>query len=437
MVGMKEGLAMQRRAFPTKVGRSAAVGLFGCILATSIWLGYEVSISEAAWYTDCPECKRRLGGAGRAGPFPTEEACKASLATLRAQNFPFGPCYSDGGSSSVGGGAFGGGDINSMLMQGMMQGMQGVLNNIFSSIGQDIANTLFGTTSGPGMNPEFERRRQEELERQQRAIQEELARQEEMKKELERKAREDFERERNRAYSLLKGPKPSFEPFGLKGTGDPAQLGLKDISPSRNQRDLSTQWKRLHCSMYLSQKAQAAAERGNEEDAKYLSEQAAQAMEGGTLGVRCPDAPAPPLGYGGLAGPQAAPQVEFYTALMKAVQVDLDKLTVTKKEIQDRRVKKEEAQRKVHEQQQEVMRLQQHASRGTQEQQREDRSVREEAEKLLREAEQNLDDATKGLEESVRRERDIVKGIQQKEDLYQRVQKHPEEAEALLSQVSK
>ena len=397
----------------------------GSVFLVFIWC----ALAEAAWYADCPSCARHLGGSGRAGPYPSKQVCQAYVNKMKAQSFPFGSCYGSddsGGGSSYGGGLSPG---QQMELQMMEQVIGSVFAPLFQSLGQSLADTLFGAPSTS--NPALERQRQQELERARKALEEQLARREREREELERKAREDFDRERNTAYSLLKGPKPT-EIFGLKGAGDPAKLGIKDIGPAHARRDVSTQWKRLHCGAYLSTKAKAAAQAGDEEGAAYLSEQAAQAMAGGTLGVRCPEAPAPPT-ISTAAVPSETPQAQFYTALMHSVKGDLDQLATSNEQIQELKAKREEAARKVQEKQQEVARLQQ--VQPLEQEPSSESSVLAEAQRLLDEAIQDEAEATKGLEEATQRQEEIIQALKEKETLYREVEENPDQAQSLISQL--
>jgi len=302
-----------------------------------------------------------------------------------------------------------------------------LLGAAFSSVMQGFMQSMQDRTQ----QQESDLRRQQELERASKALAEELARREREREELERRAREDFDRERDTAYRLLKGPKPS-KIFGLKGVEDPAEIGIKDIAPAHFRRDVSTAWKQLHCSSYLSNKAEAAAKSGNEEEAAYLSEQAGQVMSGGNLGVQCPEAPVPPTPYGTAVLPQSEPpQVKFYTALMKSVKTSFDQLVATNEQIKELQAKKDEAARKVQEQQEEVARLQQMppVEPGTS---APEPSVLDEAQRLLEELIQDEAEATNGLGEATQRQLEITQGIQKKKTLFQKVQADPMAAAELL-----
>jgi len=325
------------------------------------------------------------------------------------------PGKREGGSS----GGFAGGSFEEQL-----------LGAAFSSVMQGFMQSMQDRTQ----QQESDLRRQQELERARKALAEELARREREREELERRAREDFDRERDTAYSLLKGPKPS-EILGLKGVVDPAEMGIKDIAPADFRRNVSTAWKRLHCSSYLSNKAEAAAKSGNEGEAAYLSEQAGQVMSGGNLEVQCPEAPVPPS----VAVPEGdplpePPQGKFYTALMKSVKNSFAQLIATNEQIKVLQAKKDEAARKVQEQQEEVARLQQMPPVEPGTSAPEPRVV-DEAQRLLEEAIQDEAEATNGLGEATQRQLEITQGIKKKETLFQKVKSDPMAAAELLPRV--
>lgn len=304
-------------------------------------------------------------------------------------------------------------------------------------LGLQLGCVIFGNCQGGGNDPAAsDQQRQMELERQRQAIQEELDRQKARQQEFERKAKEDWERDRQQAYGMLKGPK-STDTLRLKGAIDPAEAGLKSTG-SGQMNNLSKQTKRLQCAAYLANKARAAAEAGQKEEAAYLDEQAAQAMSGGTLSVKCPEVPDIPLPVGTALG-KPSPEVQqtkLYMELLQSVKGNLDQLAATNDTIKNWKAKKEEAVQKVQEREQEVARVKQTASAappGTPP----DRSVEEEAQRLLDEAKQLEREATKGLEDATQRQQQIVEQIKEKSSLYDKVQANPQEAERLHPQVQK
>ncbi len=309
---------------------------------------------------------------------------------------------SNGGASAPGGGGFGG--------PGFQLGLQ-------------LGCLIFNNCQGGGNDPAVsEQQRQMELERQRQAIQEELDRQKARQQELERKAKEDWERDKQQAYGMLKGPKPT-DTLRLKGAVDPSEAGLKSIGPSVNTNNLSKQTKRLQCTAYLANKARAAAEVGQKEEAAYLDEQAALAMSGGTLSVKCPEMPDIPMPVGTALGkPSAeAQQAKLHMELLQSVKGHLDQLASTHNEIKEWKTKKEEAAKKVQEREQDVARAQQTAVAqppGSPP----DRSVADEAQRLLEEAKQQEQEATKGLEEATHRQQQIVEQIKEKSSQYDKMQ---------------
>ncbi len=69
------------------------------VALAGVLLLLEAGTGEAAWYASCPACARHLGGSGIAGPYPDKATCELYRGKMVAQNFPFGPCYSDGASA--------------------------------------------------------------------------------------------------------------------------------------------------------------------------------------------------------------------------------------------------------------------------------------------------------------------------------------------------
>ncbi len=310
------------------------------------------------------------------------------------------------------------------------------LIHFFRVLGK-VADAIFSQPAPPSINnpvsatrqQELEQQRQQELERQQRALQEEMDRQEEAR----RQAEEAWLRERDKTYGMLKGPKlpDSLEMKGMKS----ANLDIKDIAPpSRDKRDLSTQWKRLHCATYLSEMADKASKQGKPDEASYLTEQAAQAMAGGELGVTCPDAPAPPTITQKAPGPPT-PQEQFYTTLMQVTKVDLGKLQVAEKQLTEQKQKKEETEKKVEERRQEVQRLQQAPPLSNQP--KSDSSMLAEAQRLLHEAEGEAAEATQALKNVQEQYKDAEATLQRDKGLFEQVQKNPQTAESALTQLKK
>ena len=138
--------------------------------------------------------------------------------------------------------------------------------------------------------------RQRALQRaRERQRQQQRQQERELQRELER---QQFEEAKRKTCEEMKGTNAcnpeELKPKGTKffGVGGTSVLSLKPIQMAQ-ARPVEGSWAQLHCSSYLSQRAAAAAARGNEDETNYLSDQAARAMTGGPIGVSCP--PPPPL----------------------------------------------------------------------------------------------------------------------------------------------
>jgi hypothetical protein len=313
----------------------------------------------------------------------------------------------------------------------------GSFNGPGFQLGLQLGCIIFNNCQSAGHDPAAaEQQRQMELERQRQAIQEELDRQRARQQEFERKAKEDWERDKQQAYGMLKGPKPSGT-LGLKGAVDPSEAGLKSIG-SAQANNFSKQTKRLQCSAYLANKARAAAEAGQKEEAAYLDEQAALAMSGGTLSVKCPEMPDIPMPVGTAVGkPSAeAQQAKLHMELLQSVKGHLDQLASTHHEIKAWQTKKEEATKQVQKREQEVARATQTASAtpaGTPP----EHSVEDEAQRLLDEAKQLEREAIKGLEDATQRQQHIVEQIKEKSSQYDKMQSGLQETDRQLPQAQK
>jgi hypothetical protein len=117
---------------------------------------------------------------------------------------------------------------------------------------------------------------------------------------------------------------------GLSGMLDVVDLYENELQPrgtaNYDTSDLSLM-DRLRCAAYFSNKASAAAERGDSVNARYLSEQAQKAMLGQTTDEECqfadlPDVPEP------LTPQSQEPQGEIaaYESMIESVQQDVKKL---------------------------------------------------------------------------------------------------------------
>lgn len=255
----------------------ARIGALTLVLLTGALGAW--GIAEAAWYGQCENCPS--GYRHRVGPFNSEAQCRNIDRRLQVR------CWEEGGSS---GGGMAGTDLNSIMMQQMQGALGSVFFNLGQALGQALVGGLTGPTSDPGPSAAYEQQRQQEIQRQRQAIEEELARQEAYRREQKRLADEAFQRDKDRTYSMFKGPKVS-DTFRLKGAGDSAELGIKDVKSAASAQ---TRWNQVYCSDYLLKKAQAAGARGDRYEADYLNGQAKKVITGERSEVACPKSPNPP-----------------------------------------------------------------------------------------------------------------------------------------------
>ncbi len=167
-----------------------------------------------------------------------------------------------------------------------------------------------GNISPPVNNYEEERRAQEaaaERQRQQdetdRIERERLA---EEKRIEEKRKNDEFIHNRDATAKTLKGNigvSTSPNDGGLKGSSK-IDTGLKELHGSdRVTRDIQGRqaaWKQLHCAAALSGYAFAAVSKKTPDyqESSFLLDQALNALNGQTLGVACPSAPAFPTSPG-------------------------------------------------------------------------------------------------------------------------------------------
>jgi hypothetical protein len=178
-----------------------------------------------------------------------------------------------------------------------MQSMQKLLSGIIRGSSQQDESA----------RREEERRRRIEIERQRRRMQEDM----EYLKRKEEQRRKEFQKSKERMLGLLGGsgtetlrPRevsslPELEVREVKDTFGVKTLKPRDLYPSteiaKTYVDSSPSFKR-NCTTYLMQKAKEASAAGRFEDAAYLSNEAANLMNGVTdsPGVVCPPPPEVP-----------------------------------------------------------------------------------------------------------------------------------------------
>ena len=377
-------------------------------------LGFSICICASAFaesWMDTPAHYRRDGGAARLGPYPNKASCERVNASQFSGK---GWCSSDAPSSApaYSTGGYSGGSVQ-----------QQILGTMFSSFSQGFRQGLQNNAQGQQQQQAFER----QMAEQRRALQAESERLSE-----QRRRQAAFEYERNQTQALLKGPK-STDSFAIKGAGDPQDLRIRESAPAHEARDVSTHWKRLHCAAYLSDLAQAAKRRGDEEEASYLTEQSGQVMMGGTAGVKCPDAPARPE----VVSPRVVetPQDRFYRVLFDSTKESLDHLASVTERTKELQAKKDDAAKKTEDKRQQVERLKQAPQPPAQEAPASQQSVLDEALAALREAERAEQEADSALKSSLERQQQILESLDQKKSLYQEVERNPQSADAAIARI--
>lgn len=219
------------------------------------------------------------------------------------------------------------------------------------------SGAAYPTVTPPVTPPvDYDRQRREEQERRAR---EERERQRQAKEEARLKALRDKED----LLRNLKGTQPAANlkgvqegVLGVKNRGATLDTQIKGTSPSNSYRDVASEWARVHCALYI---ANAAAHASDQEEAAYLSEQAAQAASGHDKGVECPQAPPiPQLEKKKELGQELPRPLQlFYRALERSTQQQTLRLTNAQKQIPELTAKKHETSKQAQEARQQLEQL--------------------------------------------------------------------------------
>jgi hypothetical protein len=282
-------------------------------------------------------------------------------------------------------------------------------------------------TAPTGPSPEELRQQEEEARRR--------AEEEARQRWLEEERQRAFEREKEEAVRTLKGVTPV--PLGMKGVE--RDTGIKDIKPARDPRDVSTAWKQIHCGVSLSLKAAAAAGQGDFYEASYLKEQAAQAMSGGSLGVKCPDNIPPEPKLSPQKGPSpATPQTELYKILLKSTNEQVEKLVNIEQRVKEATEKKRQAEKEKTERQAEVERLKlRPVDPKKPEEVKQKKKEVGEAEALLQKAIDDDAAASKAIEGLKKEKEGAQQNLQRNKEIFSKVETNPALAEGFLKQMTK
>jgi len=291
------------------------------------------SVVFAGWYFNW-SCWR---SSGRQGPYATRSACESELS--RARN----ACA--GGSK-------------------------------FSSTGCSGFDDYTPPARSPQQTPpdqgwQIQRRKEEQErkeaeERKQRQLQEAAEEQNRREQEAARKFSEDKEQ-------TLKNLKGGSDTLTIKGGTDVFELkGNPDVEmklPGAERPAVTSAWKQLHCSAYISGFAFKAAvgvanNKGTDirdpdwDEIHYLAGEANKALSGEPMGVQCPEAPQPPKPYSQVKlGPDST-VVKFYRILLRATQQQSARADKAEKKIRDATAKKQAARVEVEKKEKEVVKLQ-------------------------------------------------------------------------------
>lgn len=241
-------------------------------------------------------------------------------------------------------------------------------------------------------------------------------------------SQQKFEEDKQELLNTLKDIPPTSlgEPAG--GVRD---TGIKIIPPATGQRDVSTAWEQLHCASYLTQKATGARLRNDPPEASYLTEQAAQALSGGRLGVTCPPAPPVPT----LTGD--TPEARFYELLVKATRESTANLTAAAERIQTYTQAQQQAEQElgVRKAEKEALLAELKNLPDPQEKQKK-KSRLAELEALIAEAEQLEREAAEELARAQAERQGAQSTLDRNRDLYQKAEAEPASIPQLLQELS-
>ncbi len=246
--------------------------------------------------------------------------CRAYLCqTGWAQAHGYGSACGQGSSAAT-----------SPALTPMQQVLVGAVGQLASGLGQMLADALFGglksnnTTTPAAGAPDADQQRMVELQREQQREAERLAK---------------FRQEMRQLQLAMKGPKLPDESLLFKDSGDcflqtnchPRVLEFKPINPGSAQRAFSNPFDQLRISTCLSK---MAAEATDPDNASYLSEEAAKAMQGAIVDV---DVSGCSSGPGPARAPLAPEQTTLYKSLLDSTNQQMDQLV----QLQQQKVKLE------------------------------------------------------------------------------------------------
>ena len=251
--------------------------------------------AQEACYLHTPDEYQRMGGAAILGPYQSREQCEQ----IRSQYF---------------------GNSGSCECQSAVPAHQSQPSEQFK------------------VNSEDERRKQEAEDnaRAQRQADEDHQRFLEKKKET----LQSLKGVESESFTVKRGT----DFLGLKGNPT-VDVKLKTTPTSGSSADLSSAWKQLFASAYLSGRAVDAILAGDLEEGVYFDEQAAQAMAGNSIAVELPAFPPPPTPYKqSRLRRQWPPLMELYSALARSTTREIQHLVSQQNRLEKLNMRKAESQ---------------------------------------------------------------------------------------------
>ncbi len=365
----------------------------------------------AGWYFNW-SCWR---SSGRQGPYATRSNCESEL--NRARN----ACA--GGSKFSSSGCSGSDDYRPGPSPGSGSGSGSRFAPAPGSGPQKPIDTVSG-------QPQIYHPTQDEEKKLREAAEEENRRNEE--------ATRKFNEDKEQALKSLKGGsgtmtmKGGTDVFGMKGNPD-VELKVRGAEKPA----MTSAWKQLHCSAYISGFAfqAAATKKGTNvkdpdwDEVHYLAVEANKALSGEPIGLQCPEAPEPSKPYGRLnLGPDST-VVKFYKILLRATDEQSVRANNAVKRIREATATKQVARAEVEKREKEVTKLQDEIK---------EPPKTEEGPKnpeLAKEKDRSaLDEAKRALEQSMRAKERVDK---LSDEMITSAIKEKTEAQALLGQFEK
>ena len=312
-----------------------------------------------------------------------------------------------------------------------------------------------GGTQGPVIDWQEEKRRHDELRRQQEA--EERRRQlEEAERKAKQRAQEAAEKfaiEKRDALNSLKGTGPGTlqikgsemrKPFGIQASPD---VELK-IS-GKDSGSITKEWKQHYCGRWVIGYIFPAAKKGDVDEVRFLGTQALKSFRGGPLELQCPETQPPPQIYEGVVIGPDSPVEKFYMKILRLSEKEAVRLMEAEKQIWKVRAKKQKVQKEIADDQNKVNKIKEEikelkratappAAEG------EEKKVAKEPEKKDMKAKAQIEEKKRALEAALaalkraqKAEADVDKTVAKAEKERSDAQKNIKEYEDMFNKVKK